>query len=101
MTKQGVKRIEKSEAAGTRAIKSLKEVSNALEMKFVYGFVPIDGSIDSLLDRKSRILAEKIILRTNHNMMLEDQAIEKGKLKTAIDDLSKEIKFELKKTIWD
>lgn len=101
MTKQGVKRIEESEAAGTITIKSLKEVGNALEMKFVYGFVPIDGSIDSLLDRKSRILAEKIILRTNHNMMLEDQEIEKGNLKNAIEDLSKEIKFELKKPIWD
>lgn len=101
MTKQGVKRIEESEAAGTITIKSLKEVCNALEMKFVYGFVPIDGSIDSLLDRKSRILAEKIILRTNHNMMLEDQEIEKEKLENAIEDLSKEIKIELKKTIWD
>lgn len=101
MTKQGVKRIEESEAAGTITIKSLKEVGNALEMRFVYGFVPIDGSIDSLLDRKSRILAEKIILRTNHNMMLEDQEIEKGNLKNAIDDLSQEIKFELKRIIWD
>ncbi len=101
MTKQGVKRIEESEAAGTITIKSLKEVGNALEMKFVYGFVPIDGSIDSLLDRKSKILAEKIILRTNHNMMLEDQEIEKGNLRNAIEDLSKEIKFELKKAIWD
>ena len=101
MTKQGVKRIEESEAAGTITLKSLKEVGNVLEMKFVYGFVPIDGSIDSLLDRKSRILAEKIILRTNHNMMLEDQEIEKGNLNNAIEDLSKEIKFELKKAIWD
>jgi predicted DNA-binding mobile mystery protein A len=101
MTKQGVKRIEESEAAGTITIKSLKEVGNALEMRFVYGFVPIDGSINSLLERKSRILAEKIILRTNQNMMLEDQAIEKIKLKAAIDDLSKEIKSELKKSIWD
>ena len=33
--------------------------------------------------------------------MLEDQAIEKSKLKAAIDDLSKEIKSELKKSIWD
>ncbi len=63
MTKQGAKRIEESEAAGTITINSLKEVGNALEMKFVYGFIPYDGSIDSLLDRKSRILAEKIILR--------------------------------------
>ena len=101
MTKQGVKRIEESEAAGTITIKSLKEVCNALEMKFVYGFVPIDGSIDSLLDRKSKTLAEKIILRTNHNMMLEDQEIEKGNLKNAIEDLSKEINLGLKKTLWD
>jgi len=34
-------------------------------------------------------------------MMLEDQEIEKEKLENAIEDLSKEIKFELKKTIWD
>jgi predicted DNA-binding mobile mystery protein A len=101
MTKQGAKRIEESEAAGTITIKSLKEVGNALEMKFVYGFVPMDGSIDSLIDRKARILAEKIILRTNHNMMLEDQEIEKGNLKNAIEDLSREIKLGLKKTLWD
>ena len=101
ITKQGVKRIEKSEAAGTLTINSLKEVGNALEMKFVYGFIPIDGSINSLLDRKSRILAEKIILRTNQNMMLENQEIDKTKLRNAIDDLSKEIKIELKKAIWD
>lgn len=101
MSKQGVKRIEESEAAGTLTIKSLKEVGKALEMKLVYGFVPVDGSIDSLLERKSRILAEKIILRTHHNMMLEDQAIENEKLKIAIDDLSKDIKYELKRTIWD
>ena len=101
MTKQGAKRIEESESAGSLTIKSLREVGNALEMKFVYGFVPVDRSIESLLDRKSRILAEKIILRTNHNMMLEDQAIEKEKLKTAIDDLTKEIKLKLKKNIWD
>jgi predicted DNA-binding mobile mystery protein A len=101
MTKQGAKRIEESEAAGTLTIKSMKEVGNALDMKFVYGFVPKDGSIDSLLNRKARILAEKIILRTNHNMMLEDQKIEKENLNNAIEDLSKEIKLELKRTIWD
>lgn len=101
ITKQGAKRIEESEAAGTITINSLKEVGRVLEMKLVYGFVPNDGSIDLLLDRKARILAEKIILRTNHNMMLEDQEIDKGNLKKAIDDLSNEIKMELKRAIWD
>ncbi len=101
MTKQGAKRIEESEAAGTVTINTLEEVGSALEMKFVYGFVPIDGSIDSLLDRKSRKLAETIILRTNQNMMLENQGIDKNTLENAIEDLSNEIKVELKKAIWD
>ena len=101
MTKQGAKRIEDSEVAGTITLNSLKEVGNALEMKFVYGFIPFDGSIDSLLDRKSRKLAKTIILRTNQNMMLENQEIDKNVLEKAIEDLSKEIKVELKKAIWD
>ena len=101
ITKQGVKRLEDSEAAGTIKINSLKEVGNAIDMKFVYGFSPLDGSVDSLLDRKSRMLAEKIILRTNHSMMLENQAIDKARLSQAIDDLSKDIKAELNRAIWD
>lgn len=101
ITKQGVKSIEDSEAAGTLTLNSLKEVGSALEMKFVYGFVPVDGSIDSLLERKSRNLAERIILRTNQTMMLENQAIDSSKLRTAIDDLAAEIRSEMKKGIWD
>jgi predicted DNA-binding mobile mystery protein A len=101
ITKQGVKRIEGSEAAGTITLNSLREVSGALDMKFVYGFIPVDGSIDSLIDRKARNLAEKIILRTNHNMMLENQEIDKTTLSNAIEDLSNEIKAELKRAIWD
>lgn len=101
ISKQGVSKIEESEAAGTITLNSLKDVGNAMDMELVYGFVPIDGSIDSLLDRKSRILAEKIIFRTNHNMMLEDQQINQEKLQFAIEDLSNEIKNELRKTIWD
>ena len=101
ITKQGVKRIEESEAAGTITLNSLKEVSAALDMKFVYGFIPLDGSINALIERKSRKLAEKIIFRTNHNMLLENQAIDKATLKKSIEDLSHEIKVELKKAIWD
>lgn len=101
ITKQGVNRIEKSEAAGTITLRSLNEVGKAMDMKFVYGFVPIDGSIELLIERKSRALAEKIILRTNHNMMLENQEIAKDSLKKAIDDLTNEIKSQLKRKIWD
>ncbi|MDD2635993.1 MAG: mobile mystery protein A [Bacteroidales bacterium] len=101
ISKQGVKGIEDSEAAGTITIKSLKEVGHALDMKFVYGFVPIDGSIEALIERKSKALATKIILRTNHNMVLENQGIANEQIEKAIEELTYEIKSTVKKNIWD
>ncbi|NOY50850.1 MAG: mobile mystery protein A [Chlorobi bacterium] len=101
ITRQGVKRIEESEAAGTITLNSLREVGNALDMKLIYGFVPKDGSFSNLIERKSRELAEKIVRRTNHNMMLENQEIYGDSLNIAIDDLTLEIKSEIKKAIWD
>jgi predicted DNA-binding mobile mystery protein A len=101
ITRQGVKRIEDSEAKGTLSINSLKEVAQALELKFVYGFVPKDGSIDNLINSKAENLARKIVLRTNQNMKLEDQGISDDKINDSIIDLANEIKREMRKSLWD
>ena len=101
MTRQGVKRIEDSEAKGTLSINALKEVGEALDLKFVYGFVPKDGTIDKLIKRKSEDLARKIVLRTDQNMKLEDQGISDKKIKESITDLANEIKREMRKSLWD
>ncbi len=101
MTRQGVKRIEDSEAKGTLSINALKEVGEVLDLKFVYGFVPKDGTIDKLIKRKSEDLARKIVLRTDQNMKLEDQGISDKKIKESITDLANEIKREMRKSLWD
>lgn len=101
ITRQGVKRIEDSEAKGTLSINSLKEVAQALELKFVYGFVPKDGSIDHLINLKAENLARKIVLRTNQNMKLEDQGISDDKINDSIIDLANEIKREMRRSLWD
>lgn len=101
ITRQGVKRIEDSEAKGTLTINSLKEVAQALELKFVYGFVPKESSIDNLINSKAENLARKIVLRTNQNMKLEDQGISDDKINDSITDLANEIKREMRKSLWD
>ena len=101
ITRQGVKRIEDSEAKGTLSINSLKEVAQALDLKFVYGFVPKDGSIDNLIHLKAENLARKIVLRTNQNMKLEDQGISDDKINDSIIDLANEIKREMRRSLWD
>lgn len=101
ITRQGVKRIEESEAKGSISINSLKEVGKVLELKFVYGFVPKNGTIDNLINLKAEKLARKIVLRTNQNMKLEDQGINEKKISESINDLANEIKREMRKSLWD
>lgn len=42
------------EKDGTITIKTLRDVANGLDMELVYGFVPKDGSLDALINRKQK-----------------------------------------------
>ncbi|GGG90010.1 hypothetical protein GCM10011416_03230 [Polaribacter pacificus] len=101
LTKGAIQKIEEREATGQITINKLKDVGNALNMKFIYGFIPKDGTIESLVNLKAEKLAQKIVLRTNQNMKLEDQGIGDEKLNKTIKELADEIKREMKKSLWD
>jgi len=101
ITRQGVKKIEESEANGTITINTLREVAAAMDMKFVYSLVPKYGTTDDLIQGKAEKLAQKIVLRTNQNMKLEDQGIGDEKIAKTIEELASEIKREMRKSLWD
>ncbi|MCM4153945.1 mobile mystery protein A [Arenibacter sp. N53] len=101
MTKGAIQKIEEREALGQITINKLRDVGQALDMKFVYGFVPNNGSIENLISTKAEKLAQKIVLRTHQNMKLEDQGIGDEKISKTIKDLAMEIKRELRKSLWD
>lgn len=101
ITRQGVKRIEESEANGTITLNSLKTAANAMDLKLVYALVPKSGNLNDLIDGKAEKLAKKIVLRTNQNMKLEDQGIGDEKIAKTIKELANEIKREMRKSLWD
>ena len=101
LTKGAIQKIEEREATGQITINKLKDVGNALNMKFIYGFIPKDGTIENLVNLKAEKLARKIVLRTNQNMKLEDQGIGDEKIDKTIKELASEIKREMKKSLWD
>ena len=101
LTKGAIQKIEEREATGQITINKLKDVGNALNMKFIYGFIPKYGTIESLINLKAEKLARKIVLRTNQNMKLEDQGISEDKIDDSIKDLANEIKREMRKSLWD
>lgn len=101
ITRQGVVDMEAREIEGSVSIRTLREAARALNMELVYGFIPIDNSINDLIDRRSKELALEIVQRTSVTMQLEGQVISSEQMQNAIRESSEQIKRELPKALWD
>ena len=101
MSKQGIMDIEKREKDGSITIKSLREIARAMDMQLIYGFLPNDGSLDALIEKRATELATQIVMRTANTMKLEDQANSKNRIETAIRERTAAIKNEMPKILWD
>lgn len=101
ITKQSAQNLEKREGDGSITIKALEDAARAMEMKLVYGLVPIEGSIEKMIEKKARKLATDIVNRTSGNMKLEDQENSPERIKRAIEERTKELMEKMPKILWD
>ena len=101
ITKQGVMDIEKREKEGAITIKSMQEIAKAIDMQFVYGFVPDAGSLDQMIEMRSLEMAKTIVQRTSTTMKLEDQVNSKERIEKAIKERAAEIINKTPKILWD
>ncbi len=101
VSSQNINQFEQREKDGSISIQKLKEVAEALDMDFVYTFIPKDGSLEKLIERRANQVAKEIVLRTSHTMKLEDQENTEERLSKAIKDRTEKIKNELPKYLWD
>lgn len=101
MTRQSVLHLEKREASGSITINALEEAAKALDMRLVYGLVPLDGSLEQLIERKAAKMAAEIVMRTSATMKLEDQENTPERIQQAIEERTRELMNELPKTLWD
>ncbi|HMJ67439.1 MAG TPA: mobile mystery protein A [Cyclobacteriaceae bacterium] len=93
--------MERREIDGTVTLKTLRKAAKALNTNIVYGFLPVDGTFEKMLENRALIVARKIVARTNATMKLEDQSVSKEHLEKAIKELAEEIKNEIPKYLWD
>jgi predicted DNA-binding mobile mystery protein A len=101
VTKQAIQDIENREREGSITIKSMHEIANALDMKFVYAIVPMNGSLDELIENRALEIAKVIVQRTSNTMKLEDQANSKERIEKAIKERAEEIINKTPKILWD
>jgi predicted DNA-binding mobile mystery protein A len=98
---QAVKGLETSEKNGTITIQSLYELANAMDLKLVYGFVPLEGSLGELVNKRAEDMAQQIVNRVSGSMKLEDQQNQPERLKRAIADKANELKTQIPKHLWE
>ena len=101
ITPQSVKEIEEREKNGTVTLKVLRQFGHALNLKLVYGFVPSEGSLEKIIERRAWELAKEIVTRTSASMKLEDQENKPDRLKKAVREKAEEIKFQMPKYFWE
>ena len=93
--------LEKREKEGSITLKRLDEAGRALNMKLVYGFVPMDGSIKRSIENRAKDLATEIVRTTSNTMALEDQENTDERLQKAIEDKTQQLLYELPRYLWD
>jgi len=101
ITPQSVKEIEEREKNGTVSLKVLKQFGQALNLKLVYGFLPINGSLEEIIERRAYELAKEIVNRTSISMRLEDQENNPKRIQKAIKEKTEELKSVMPKYLWD
>lgn len=101
ITKQGVMDIERREKDGSITIKSLRNIAQAMDMSLVYGFVPNDGSLEALIEKRATELATRIVMRTAATMKLEDQSVSTQRLEEAIKQRTLSLCHDMPKMLWD
>ena len=101
ITPQSVKEIEEGEKNGTISIKVLRQVAAALNMKFVYGFIPSEITLEGMIEKRAEELARSIVERTSVQMELEDQKNTPERIEKAIKEKASEIKNDVPKILWD
>ena len=101
ITPQSVKEMETREKHKTVTLKSLEDVAQALDMDFVYGFIPKRKSLAVMVELRAEKIAQEIVLQTAKNMQLENQGNSKMRLKKAIKDRKQEIINKMPRYLWD
>jgi len=96
-----VKEIEEREQNKTITLKKLIEVSRALDLQFVYGFVPRESSIDKMIEKRAQQVAREIVMRTSQTMKLEDQENREERLHQATKERADSLRQEIPKHLWD
>ena len=100
MLPQGISQLEKQEIYGSTTIKTMENVAQALNCKFVYAIVP-ENSFREIVMEQAKKTARKKVSYISHSMKLEDQSLTNQEIEKQIEELAIELLRTKPKQIWE
>ena len=91
--------MEKAESDGSIKISTMKKIADALEMDFVYGFVP-RTSLNEMIRQQAIKIALQKMERLDHTMRLEMQELSTEEKEKALQDMVDRILIDEPKDFW-
>ncbi|MBT3299541.1 MAG: mobile mystery protein A [Candidatus Marinimicrobia bacterium] len=101
ITSQSVWEIEDREKNGNITLNNLRQIGSALNMRFVYGFIPNHESLNEIIASRAKDLATEIVQRASVSMDLEDQKPSEERIEKAIEEKTQELIEKLPRFLWD
>ena len=101
ITPQSISDLEEREKGGTVTLNTLRNFANAMEMDFVYGFIPKEGTLQAMIKKRAEEIASEIIMKTDKNMKLEDQGLDDEIIRQRISEKTDRIMMEKPGYLWD
>lgn len=91
--------MEQAEAEGNIKISTMRRIADALEMDFVYAFVP-RTSLNEMVRQQAKKIAMKKMDRLNHTMLLEMQELSIEEKEKALTDMIDRVLIDELKDFW-
>lgn len=101
MSPQGIAQLEERERDETVTLGKLREAGNAMGMKLVYGFIPINESMEELVLKRAIQIATEIVHQSAHTMELENQGVSNSRIDEAINDIIRDLIENKPGKLWD
>lgn len=100
VTRALISNTEKAELEGGVTLKTMQNMAQSMNCRFVYAIVP-EQRVEEILSERAYAKAKAQVKAASVHMALEDQALEGQKLQEQVDSLAKELLEKPGASLWN
>ena len=100
VTKGRVSQAESAELSGSATLKSMQNMAQAMDCRFVYAVIP-EKEIESVIKDRAVLKAKEQVRAASTQMALESQALSDEQLAFEVDRLASEIIKKMASDLWN